>query len=154
MGARPAEHGGVTPREMAEAYERARFTEMRGQTWDGLRPSERDTRVEVSLRAFEESGLGAVVAELAARAAQADETAGYLAQRDAELARRIAEHDEEVARLEAAHEAEITRLTAAHEAEVAMLTGAVEDARALLMRAHVGTARVGAGVDDRTTVPA
>lgn len=86
---------------MAEAFERSRYEQLRGGSWAALRESERETRTEVARRAFVDSGIADLVADLAARAARTDEVAGLLAQRDAELSRRVREHDAALIHVEA-----------------------------------------------------
>ncbi|WP_024286074.1 hypothetical protein [Cellulomonas sp. KRMCY2] len=111
----------MTPDEVAQAYERARYEQLRGQTWTDLREGERAARIEVARKALDDSGIAAVIDDLGARAARADELAGLLAQRDAEIARRNTEHDAELTRLE-------TRL--------ADLSAQLDDVRTESVRAH------------------
>ena len=94
----------MTPDEVAQAYERARYEQLRGQTWTDLREGERAARIEVARKALADSGITAAIEDLRVRAVRVDELTGLIAQRDAEIARRRAEHDAAMALLE-------TRLT-------------------------------------------
>ena len=97
---------------MAEAFERSRYEQLRGQKWEGLREGERATRSAVALRALEESGVRAEVEQLRVSAAAADHLAAVIVQRDAEIARRRTEHDEEIRALASAHHEAVAGLTA------------------------------------------
>lgn len=150
----------MTPDEVAQAYECARYEQLRGQTWTDLREGERTARLVVARKALDDSGITAFIEHLHARAELAAELTGILAQRDAEIARRATEHDAEIARRSAEHDAvvarrdelvgllgqresQIARLRDDHGAEVTGLEGAIAgltadlaDARAEAARAH------------------
>ena len=102
----------MSPEELAEAFERSRYEQLRGQRWDDLRDGERAARTAVALRALEESGVGAEVERLRVSAADADRLAAVIVQRDAEIARRLTEHDEEIRALTSTHDGVVAGLTA------------------------------------------
>lgn len=91
---------------LVEAVERARYEALLGKPWEGLRPQERKTRLELGHQALETSGalprlraLAADLAEatalLAAREAREDalkERALELDRREADVTRRTSEH--------------------------------------------------------------
>lgn len=85
----------MTPGEIAEALERARYEKLRGADWAELRESERATRVAVAQEALEGAGISAWVEGVVAQLADAEERAGYVAQRDAEIVRLRREHEDE-----------------------------------------------------------
>jgi colicin import membrane protein len=131
----------MSPAEAAEAIERARLELLRQGTWDGLRESERTTRIEVALEALERSGVAEELASLAERAA-AGEAAASRAITRAERAEariegaeaRAAEAEARVADAEArarvaerrAAEAEARAEAQAAEAEAALAALATE----------------------------
>lgn len=119
----------MSPTEAAEAIERARLELLRQGTWDGLRDAERATRIEVSLKALERSGITAEMASLAERAT-ASETAASRAIARAERAEARATEAE--ARLEV----ELAEVRARHDAEVAAAETRATEAEGLVAEAR------------------
>ena len=110
---------GVTPEQIAEALERARYEQLRGDGWAQLRETERSTRVAVAQQALEAAGILTWVEEVVTRMTVAEDLAGYLPQRDAEIARLRREHDEEVAALEVVRRAAVDEVRQQHERALA-----------------------------------
>ena len=115
---------------MAEAFERFRYQQLRGQRWDDLREGERATRTAVALRALEESGVRAEVDLLRVSAAAADHLPTVIVQRDGEIARLRTEHEEEIRALSSAHLDVLAGLTAQLETLGADLAAALARADA------------------------
>lgn len=109
----------MTPEQIAEALERARYEQLRGDGWAQLRETERSTRVAVAQQALEAAGILAWVDEVVTRMTVAEDLAGYLPQRDAEIARLHREHDEEVAALEVVRRAAVDEVRQQHEQALA-----------------------------------
>ena len=95
---------------MAEAFEKARYEQLRGQRWSELRAGERTTRIELAVRALDDAGITTHVATLREGFDRADGLDGILAQRDAEITRRHAEHEAEEQRLADLRAADVARL--------------------------------------------
>lgn len=117
----------MTPDEIGEALERARYESLRGSVWTDLREGERTARVEVARRALEQAGVTALLADLTAKAERTADLEGLLAQRDAEIGRRIEEHEVELTTLRSERDAAVAAL----EAELARTRGELDEARAL-----------------------
>ena len=103
----------MTPEQMAEALERARYAQLRGDTWMQLREGERATRTRVCLEAMRAAGIVDHLLSLQDGAQRTPELDAYVAQRDAEIARLRREHD-----------AELTDVTSRATALAAALTAA------------------------------
>ena len=116
----------VTPEEIAEALERARYEGLRGSVWTDLREGERNARVDVATRALEQTGVTALLADLTTRADRSAELDGLLAQRDAEIGRRISEHEAELAELRSERDDAVAGL----EQELATLRLELDETRA------------------------
>jgi len=91
----------LTPESMAQAVEKARYELLRSGAWSGLRESERFTRVETLISAFDAAGVTQQLAELSATAALAEDLAEQRARDDERLATERAERSAEVVRLTA-----------------------------------------------------
>lgn len=102
----------MTAEQMAEAFERARYEQLRTASWADLREGERAARIDVARQAFDAAGITARFAALETIAEEAELQAGVVAQRDAEITRLRSEHDELLAALRTEHRLEVERLEA------------------------------------------
>lgn len=131
----------MTPQNMAERIEKTRFELMRGQRWTDLRASEREARVDLALRALEESGVAGELDGVRRQAERVPDLEGLVARQDGDIAALES-------RLEADH--------AAHRARVADLEAQLAAARHERDRAEalvVATAAVVDAVRTLVTAP-
>lgn len=143
----------MTPESLAESIEKCRFELMRGQHWADLRPSERETRVDLARRALVESGVAEELEAVQRQADRVPDLEALAARREAELAAL----DAQLAAERAAHADRVAEL----EAELAVVRQDRDRAEARLgateavveaVRAIVSTPVPASGTEDPTAV--